>query len=338
MVAGCIAVCKAIQHHSTLRELYLSNNFIGPDGARHVAKVLENTKYITEIWLSGNGIFPSGAQALGKALREKRYLEVLALRKNDLGIEGLSELESVLQSSKTIRELDLGCNAIGDEGVRIVTSALKNKQKQQLCSLNLSENSMTSQGCIMVCDLINRCPTLNEIQLQNNQIDNSGAQQLVDAIQNRNFTKLDIDNNKISGQVLSALLVKVPVRKLNLVRNKLSDPQVEPIKQSLVANRDLKILHMSHNNLSDNALGMLAEGLTVNSGIEEIQFTHNDLSLPNGQTVIRSLKNMPQLEKLSMNSCNMINPCLEALREALTANTTLTDISLYSNEIDAEGA
>mgnify|MGYP001626731160 CR=1 FL=1 len=39
-----------------------------------------------------------------------------------------------------------------------------------------------------------------------------------------------------------------------------------------------------------------------------------------------------------MNSCNMINPCLEALREALTANTTLTDISLYSNEIDAEGA
>jgi NLR family CARD domain-containing protein 3 len=61
MVAGCIAVCKAIQHHSTLRELYLSNNFIGPDGARHVAKVLENTKYITEIWLSGNGIFPSGA-------------------------------------------------------------------------------------------------------------------------------------------------------------------------------------------------------------------------------------------------------------------------------------
>jgi Ran GTPase-activating protein (RanGAP) involved in mRNA processing and transport len=81
---------------------------------------------------------------------------------------------------------------------------------------------------------------------------------------------------------LSALLVKVPVRKLNLVRNKLTDPQVEPIKSSLVSNRDLKILHMSHNHLSDRALGMLAEGLSVNSGIEEIQFTHNDLSLPQG--------------------------------------------------------
>lgn len=34
----------------------------------------------------------------------------------------------------------------------------------------------------MVCDLINRCPTLVEIQLQNNNIDNNGAITLVDAI------------------------------------------------------------------------------------------------------------------------------------------------------------
>jgi len=130
-------------------------------------------------------------------------LEVLALRKNDIGIDGLHELESVLRSSKTIRELDLGCNAIGDEGVRIVTDALKNKQKQQLCSLNLSENAMSSQGCLMVCDLINRCPTLEEIYLQNNNIDNNGAMTLVESIRGRKITKLDVDNNKISGTVLS---------------------------------------------------------------------------------------------------------------------------------------
>lgn len=57
----------------------------------------------------------------------------------------------------------------------MVTTALKNKQKQQLNSLNLSENNVTSQGCLMVCDLINRCPTLEELQLQNNDIDNTGA-------------------------------------------------------------------------------------------------------------------------------------------------------------------
>ena len=78
----------------------------------------------------------------------------------------------------------------------------------------------------------------------------------------------------------------VPVKKLNLVRNKLSDAQVEPLKRSLVSARDLQVLYMSHNHMSDRALGMLAEGLKVNKGIEEIQFTHNDLSLPNGLVVI----------------------------------------------------
>ena len=128
------------------------------------------------------------------------------------------------------------------------------------------------------------------------------------------------------------------MRKLNLVRNKLSDAQVEPLKQSLVSKRDLKILHMSHNNMSDRALGMLAEGLKVNAGIEEIQFTHNDLSLPNGIAVISSLRNLPELSKLSLNSCNLIQPCLEALKVSLIDNMALTDISLYSNEIAAEGA
>ena len=90
--------------------------------------------------------------------------------------------------------------------------------------------------------------------------------------------------------------------------------------------------------MSDRALGMLAEGLKVNAGIEEIQFTHNDLSLPNGIAVISSLRNLPELSKLSLNSCNLIQPCLEALKVSLIDNMALTDISLYSNEIGAEGA
>ena len=54
--------------------------------------------------------------------------------------------------------------------------------------------------------------------------------------------------------------------------------------------------------------------------------------------VISALKNLPNLAKLSLNSCNLIVPCLEALKEALIDNTILAEISLYSNEIDAEGA
>ena len=43
----------------------LSQNFIGPGGAKAVSKVLLNKKYITELGLNTNGIFAEGAVAIG---------------------------------------------------------------------------------------------------------------------------------------------------------------------------------------------------------------------------------------------------------------------------------
>ena len=90
MANGCIAICKAIANHTTLREILLSNNFIGPDGARQLAhKVLQNTKYITDVHLANNGIFPDGAIAVAQALADKKYLEVINLKRNDIGLQGV---------------------------------------------------------------------------------------------------------------------------------------------------------------------------------------------------------------------------------------------------------
>ena len=62
------------------------------------------------------------------------------------------------------------------------------------------------------------------------------------------------------------------------------------------------------------------------------------MSVPNGLVFINALKSLPKLSKLSLNSCNLIVPCLQELKDSLIDNEVLTDISLYSNEIDAEGA
>ena len=78
----------------------------------------------------------------------------------------------------------------------------------------------------------------------------------------------------------------VPVRKLHLVRNKITDMQMMPIKLNLLSTKNLKYLYMGNNQLSNKSLGMLAEGLAANTGIEEISFTHNDLSLENGKNFI----------------------------------------------------
>lgn len=157
----------------------------------------------------------------------------------------------------------------------------------------------------MIAQLMEQCATLQELQLQNNEIDNTGGTALVNQIKKRKIAKLDCDNNHLTGQILADLLQMTPIQKLHLVKSTLSDAQVQPMANSLIKMRDLKQVYMSHNNLSNNALGMLADALAVNVKIEEISMTHNDLSLPNGVKVIRALKNMTGLKKLSLNSCTL---------------------------------
>jgi len=95
------------------------------------------------------------------------------------------------------------------------------------------------------------------------------------------------------------------MQKLHLLKNKLTDLQVEPLAAQLSRERNLKSVYMSHNYMSNEALGILSDALALNVGIEELSLTHNDLSLPNGIKLISALKNMKSLKKVSLNSCNM---------------------------------
>ena len=71
---------------------------------------------------------------------------------------------------------------------------------------------------------------MEELQLQNNCIDNVGAETLLATLKGRPIKKLDVDNNEISGKVLGDLMLVLPVMKLHLVRNKITDLQMMPIR------------------------------------------------------------------------------------------------------------
>jgi Leucine-rich repeat (LRR) protein len=75
------------------------------------------------------------------------------------------------------------------------------------------------------------------LQLSNNEIDNDGAKELIKVLKNKsNFSNIDIDNNKISGEALTNLFNLLPLRNLNLLKNKLEDQQIAPIQQTLKTN------------------------------------------------------------------------------------------------------
>lgn len=66
-------------------------------------------------------------------------------------------------------------------------------------------------GAQAICTLMDKCNTLQELQLQNNDIDNTGGQALVAQIKKRKVAKLDCDNNQLTGTILADLLQMTPI-------------------------------------------------------------------------------------------------------------------------------
>lgn len=89
-----------------------------------------------------------------------------------------------------------------DEGAKAVVESLTGKSKQNLEALMLADNKITSKGAVNVAKLYGETLTLKEIHLQDNEIDNEGGQAILREMKKRKLRKLEIDNNKLSGQVL----------------------------------------------------------------------------------------------------------------------------------------
>ena len=54
------------------------------------------------------------------------------------------------------------------------------------------------------------------------------------------LSTIDVDNNKISGNILTDLFNKLPLTNINLLKNILDDQQVAPIAQTLKNNMNIQ--------------------------------------------------------------------------------------------------
>jgi len=72
--------------------------------------------------------------------------------------------------------------------------------------------------------VIQKCDTINELYLSNNEIENDGAKFLAQILKERkNFKNIDLDNNKFGGEAITDLFKVLPLTKLNLIKNVLSE-------------------------------------------------------------------------------------------------------------------
>ena len=108
--AAAAVLATVLEANTTLTNLGLQGNNIGPAGAVSLATALKTNTTLTNLDLSYNNIGSAGAESLATALKTNTTLTNLNLSLNNIGPAGTESLATALKTNTTLTNLDVGGN------------------------------------------------------------------------------------------------------------------------------------------------------------------------------------------------------------------------------------
>eukprot|EP00727_Mastigamoeba_balamuthi_P002016 m51a1_g11811 putative nod3 protein (666) ;mRNA; r:363753-366168 len=204
--AGARAIAAALRANTSLTSLDLAGNAIGDGGAGAIAEALAENRTLVRLSVAANGITDAGMASLCAALGRNSTLHTLDVSRNALGAAGAQPLALALSAHCHLRELVASCTGLGNAGCTVVFSALRsNKRLEAVCmwGCGLDDGAVPA-----IAECIRKGqPPLREIDLTNNGITNTGANDLLQVLSaNATVTALRLAKNQVSDtKILDAL-------------------------------------------------------------------------------------------------------------------------------------
>ncbi|CAE8588342.1 unnamed protein product, partial [Polarella glacialis] len=207
-------------------------------------------------------------------------LQVLDLDCNDLQDEGLSALASSLPHCRSLRELRLGGNRLGLQGAQSLAAALARCQEPGLQKLDVSRNYLGPAGAAALAEALAAEPPigLRVLRLSVNRVRDAGVAAMSKIFQGSErgplLEELDLGNNMIGdtgAAALAAALVagKLGIRSLGLSRNKIAHIGAEVLSRA-VSSGSCPLLQsidlVGNDEIGSTAAGALASSLRSNLG------------------------------------------------------------------------
>ena len=191
-----------------IRELNLSSNFFGVDGATALLNFLDpkqrtrGTKpgaeatmpFLDRLDMSNNNLGDDGTTQLTRAIliRTKVHLVDLRLSSNSIGSGGIETIMNKLLQHNLV-SLSLDNNTIGDQGCQLVAASLQTMQS--LSRLNLGFNRIGCRGITSLMRSLVTCKSMRYLGLSGNNLRISGAIALAFTLsQHPRLEDLDLDN------------------------------------------------------------------------------------------------------------------------------------------------
>ena len=331
LMSSTIVVIEALKQLSTLKLLDLSVNNMSQNTAVSLSEVIKHNIYLKEIYLIGNNL-QSSASFILQALKHTSNLKKLYMDYNNMTGKMADHLASVIKNNNRLEILGLRCNNLQSSAI-LIFEALKEISTLKL--LYLDDNNMSGKVADSLADVIKSNIHLEELLLCNNNLQSSAVTILQALRTISNLKKLNLSYNNMTDKVVDDLAGVVKsntgIEMLYLDANNLKSSAVV-IFEALKEISTLKVLHLNDNNMSGKVADGLADVIKNNVHLEELHLNNNNLQ-SSAVTIIRALKGVSNLKKLSLDYNNMSGKVSGDLAGVVEKNTFLEELHLCGNNL-----
>jgi Ran GTPase-activating protein (RanGAP) involved in mRNA processing and transport len=293
---GCGGLAmKAIAGNYHLRTLFLTGNDIKEKGALSIAGALVHGSYLGRLHLTANKIGPEGTKALATAIAEvdariqmqqqevaqgqaiigvsppnpcSRRMEHLFLGSIAMESTGFFAIPSMLLSNTSLKVLCLTDNNMDDRDMAILAQAFAQNKSVPIESLMLSHNQITCAGVESLMNSIWGSPTLFELKLDNNKMQDRGAQLCAVVLASITLKKLDISFNAVTTVGVRALMKSLSedtnMRSLGICGIPIDLNAAKAVSFALAYNTGLETVYMDNCQVGYSAQRHITAGIVSN--------------------------------------------------------------------------
>ena len=258
---GSLAVLGLAGNYN-IQKLFLSGNQITENGAQSLAGAMLHGTGLRSLHLAVNNIGSSGLKAIAGAIARNdsqfsgaaadtgesivRRMEELHLGSTSIDTEGFVALPAMLLSNTSLKSLCVSNNNLDDNDIMLLSQALTQNKHVPLESLIMSFNQITCQGVECLMNAIWGSTTLREIKLDNNRIQDRGA------------------------QLCAVVLTSIALETMELSFNKVTTTGIKALMKNLSENSSLQTLGLSGIPIDQNASKAVSYALAYNSSLQAL--------------------------------------------------------------------
>ena len=188
-----------LEKNKSLKELYLENNGLGPEGGEEVANSLltNNDMKLSLIKINRNRLENKGAKAFSKVFEKMESLEHVEIFQNGIKEEGMIDIINSFGKNKNLKVIKINDNLIKN-GAKIFSEIIPTLIHLKI--LDISDLNLGNSNALLIFKSLSQLKEIEEIYSNYNEIEKRNTQEeIFNVILKMDSLKLiDIKGNMIN--------------------------------------------------------------------------------------------------------------------------------------------